>query len=38
MGGPEARRVSDMLAETFVLLLVILFPELSSWIPTYFLG
>ena len=27
-----------MLAETFVLLLVILFPGLSSWIPTYFLG
>ena len=27
-----------MLAETLVLLLVILFPGLSSWIPTYFLG
>jgi tripartite ATP-independent transporter DctM subunit len=27
-----------MLAETIVLLLVILFPGLSSWIPTYFLG
>ena len=27
-----------MLAETFVLLLVILFPGLSSWIPKYFLG
>jgi tripartite ATP-independent transporter DctM subunit len=27
-----------MLAETVVLLLVILFPGLSSWIPTYFLG
>jgi tripartite ATP-independent transporter DctM subunit len=27
-----------MLAETLVLLLVILFPGLSSWIPSYFLG
>ena len=27
-----------MLAETLVLLLVILFPGLSSWIPKYFLG
>jgi tripartite ATP-independent transporter DctM subunit len=27
-----------MLAETIVLVLVILFPGLSSWIPTYFLG
>jgi tripartite ATP-independent transporter DctM subunit len=27
-----------MLAETLVLLLVILIPGLSSWIPTYFLG
>jgi tripartite ATP-independent transporter DctM subunit len=27
-----------MLAETLVLLLVILLPGLSSWIPTYFLG
>lgn len=27
-----------MLAETLVLVLVILFPGLSSWIPTYFLG
>ena len=29
---------SFMLAEILVLLLVILFPGLSSWIPTYFLG
>jgi len=27
-----------MLAETLVLVLVILFPGLSSWIPRYFLG
>ena len=27
-----------MLAESAVLLLVILFPGLSSWIPCYFLG
>jgi len=26
------------LAETLVLLLVILFPGLASWIPHYFLG
>ena len=27
-----------MLAETLVLLLVIFFPPLASWIPHYFLG